>query len=237
MADALDLTWIYQHDAAVGQTLSIDKDDAHHLRVLRLNTGDEVIVFNGKGKAFLGRLTGSQKHPEVELVSLLEEATEPNTKVTLLVAPTKNISRFEWVVEKATELGVHRIVPIECMHSERHQLKVNRMRKILISAAKQSRALFAPTLDELTPLSVALDIEADVRWMAHCMQDEKERLNALSEMDGSILIAIGPEGDFSSEEWQLAQQKGFRSLSLGEKRLRTETAAITAVIAAILFRH
>lgn len=229
-----DLPRFYAPDAEVSRSILLIADEAHHLHVLRKQKGDEVHVMDGRGRLY----SASVVHPkrgELEVISLLEEARSEQLH-TLLVAPTKNIARFEWVIEKATEVGIARIIPIRSERSERVKLKQDRLIRIAVSAAKQSKDLFIPQIDDMTALRDVLSMEADHKWIAHCMDGSKKNLSEVAALQGSHVIAIGPEGDFTSDEVDEANRAGFHPLSLGEKRLRTETAAIACALAMTLFQ-
>jgi len=147
----------------------------------------------------------------------------------LAVAPTKNIDRFEWFLEKATEIGVNEITPIICEHSERKVLKMDRLQKVVQSAMKQSLRTYLPILHEPVPFKDLMEKDhSGILFIAHCQEEEKLELKRRVAPDKKITILIGPEGDFSPSEIDLAYEKGFLSVSLGESRLRTETAAIYA---------
>jgi 16S rRNA (uracil1498-N3)-methyltransferase len=166
----------------------------------------------------------------------LEQKHIPNTRdyhLHLVVAPTKNIERFEWLVEKATEIGVDSITPLVCRFSERKILKPERLEKIIVSAAKQSLKFHFPQLQPLTKFedfikSFENNATAAQKFIAHCYEGEKPLLKNLCQPHIDIVILIGPEGDFSREEVEMAEKHGFMAISLGSSRLRTETAGVVA---------
>ena len=147
------------------------------------------------------------------------------------------MARFEWIIEKSVEIGVDEIIPLQCENSERIHLKRERLDRIAISALKQSKNLWMPEIHEVVKFDSMRDFKTDSNWIAHCLDSEKNSIHELSTTSCSQLICIGPEGDFSSKELDMAIAFGFKPLSLGEHRLRTETAAITACIAANLLYH
>ncbi|MDT0690202.1 16S rRNA (uracil(1498)-N(3))-methyltransferase [Salegentibacter sp. F188] len=206
------------------------KDESKHIaKVLRKKEGDVLEVTNGKGFLFSVELiqTGNQA-----LAKVLKVKTEESAPYYLhmAVAPTKMNDRFEWFLEKATEIGVHEITPIICDHSERKVVKLNRFERVLQSAMKQSLHFRIPKLNEPQSFSefLATHAEGD-RFIAHC-EDDKQRFllkNSIKPKSKSIML-IGPEGDFSSEEIQKALEQNWQPVSLGDSRLRTETAAIVA---------
>lgn len=228
-----DLPWFYVPEAACDKEILLLKDEAHHLNVLRLSNGERIQVLDGNGALYEAEVT----HAKKGLINIHQQIirAKRTNESTLLVAPTKNMTRFEWIIEKSTEMGISRIMPISCDRSERIQLKTERLIRIAVSAAKQSRDLFIPIIDELQPFEKAIETAADNKWIAHCNPGEKVSLNGILKVKGSSLIAIGPEGDFSTKEIDAAANVGFKPLSLGEKRLRTETAAIAAAMALTLF--
>ena len=157
----------------------------------------------------------------------------PARKLHVAIAPTKNIDRFEWFVEKATELGIAEITPIICRHSERKTLKLERIQKLMISAARQSQHYYFPMVNAEVSFDLfldSLDGSGSSTFIAHCEEAEKQEARELASTTNAIVL-IGPEGDFSHEEIEKAMKKGFKALSLGNSRLRTETAGLKAVAA------
>lgn len=232
----IDLPRFFAPDAQEHTLIELSDDEGKHTRVLRLQTNDKVHVLDGKGKLFEAEIIVKKRLTEVSIGACIAHQTiNPNTLI-LAVAPTKNISRFEWVIEKATEVGVKTIIPIRSENSERGHMKLDRLDRIMTSAMKQSKALWATDIHELTPFADLLTTEADQKFIAHCIDSiTKESIQQLLSPSESRLIAIGPEGDFSLVEVEQAMKHGYKSLSLGDKRLRTETAAIAACIASNVF--
>ena len=216
-------------------TLS-EEESKHCVRVLRLGVGDELHLTDGRGNLYRCRVSNpNPKRCTVEVVKTFAEYGKMPYGITLAVAPTKNIERFEWFLEKATEVGVTRIVPVECDHSERRIIKYDRELRVITSAVKQSLKAYHPILDELTPLRRLIAAPFDgSKFIAHCEDNASERLYLASEIrkNENILILIGPEGDFSPEEINFALENGFRPVTLGPQRLRTETAAVAAAMMA-----
>ena len=203
------------------------------MRVLRMGVGDELHITDGQGMLHRCKVVDDNaKRCVVEIVESTQAEPLPYHLV-MAVAPTKNIDRYEWFLEKATEVGVGEIYPIESEHSERRQIKHERELKVITSAVKQSLKMYHPTLHELTPFKqvVAMPFEGD-KYIAHCNSTLGERpyLGKLLKKGGRMLILIGPEGDFSPEEITFAVQNGFKPISLGDQRLRTETAAVAATM-------
>ncbi len=205
------------------------------MRVLRLVEGDEIEVVDGAGMLYRCRIAMAHaKHCGVEIVS--QQACPPHwgRKIMIAVAPTKNLDRIEWMAEKCTEIGVDRITPLLCRHSERKVLKTERLHKIVVAAMKQSLKAQLPQLDELTPIEDFLAEDSDAqRFIAYCDEslprDERKSLAQVYEPSRDAVVLIGPEGDFDPQEVALALKAGFVPVTLGESRLRTETAALMAV--------
>lgn len=232
-----------------GNICRLDQDESGHcVRVLRHRCGDEISVIDGCGTLYRCRITSdSHKGVEAMILSREEGWGSHGYNLHLAVCPTKNNDRYEWFAEKACEMGFDRLTPVIGDHSERRILKTARVEKILVSAAKQSLKAAVPAVDE--PVSVkdfilsfgSGEISSPLRLIAYCFEDEniprRSIKEVLSEYDGKdIIVLIGPEGDFSHEEAQLALQSGFIPVHLGDSRLRTETAALTAA-AAVYFRY
>ncbi len=233
----------YAYEIEGGQAFLDSDESAHCVRVLRHRAGDEVTVVDGAGNMHRCRLTDDS--PKKAAAAILE--TVPgwgghSYSLNMAVCPTKNNDRFEWFVEKATEIGVDVISPVIGERSERKVLKTERSRKIALSAMKQSLKAKLPEVEE--PVSVRDFIRSrseakGVRMICYCFKGETERRSIEDVLDGvpedsRITVMIGPEGDFSPDEAQAAIQCGFIPVHLGPCRLRTETAAVTAVTACYL---
>ena len=239
----------YCSDIETTLTLS-EEESAHCVQVLRRTAGDEICVTDGKGKLFRCAITNPhRKHCEVRILSVEEPEALHMGRVHIGIAPTKNIDRTEWAIEKCVEMGVDEITLLLCDHSERKNVNMDRLQKILVSAAKQSLKTRFPNLNALTKVS-QLNVRGD-RFIAHCMTEEeaqtlqdaykatdsKHALKDLVRRGEETTILIGPEGDFSPEEVQWAIKNGFQPVSLGAARLRTETAAIVACHTAVLMNE
>lgn len=226
----------YSPDIADTLTLS-EEDSKHCVRVLRMGEGDTIEVVDGNGNLYTCRITLA--HPKRCAVEVLDKQHQPphwGHQIVLGVAPTKNLDRIEWLVEKCVEMGVDRIIPLRCHNSERTVLKTERIRKIMVSAMKQSLKATLPRLDEMTPLEQVLAEPFDgTRCIAYCDEmlprQERQTVASLYRPGGDVMVLIGPEGDFSPEEVQSARAAGFVPVTLGESRLRTETAGMMAIAA------
>ncbi len=216
-----------------------EEESKHCIKVLRMAIGDELHLTDGKGNMYRCKVVSDNaKRCEVEVVETTPEYERMSYGLTMAVAPTKIIDRFEWFLEKATEIGVSEFYPIECDHSERRQIKLEREEKVVTAAVKQSLKAYHPTLHDMTSVRdvIAMNFEGE-KYIAHCDKEFGERtyLGNLVKKGVNTLILIGPEGDFSKEEINFALQNGFKAISLGRERLRTETAAVvaTTVVATI----
>ena len=202
----------------------------HCVRVLRKNAGDTIHFITGDGNLYSGTIEIASKR-EVAGTYQLKEKHWGNVPydLTIAVAPTKNMDRFEWFIEKSIELGVSRIIPLRCDRSERKVIKDERLFKVALSATKQSLKGRLPIIDPLTSFEdfVAGNLEG-TRCIAHCEDTERTAFTEIAPSE-SLIVLIGPEGDFTPAEVQSAQQAGFTPIHLGQSRLRTETAALTAV--------
>lgn len=214
------------------RTIVLGEEEARHcVKVLRKTVGDEIHVIDGNGNLYTAKIVSVGKRDCVcEIVSKTERFGSHNYYVRMCVAPTKNIDRFEFFVEKAVEIGVDEIVPLLCENSERKTINLERAERIVLSAMKQSYKATKPNLTEMTDIKTVLANSFNgKKCIAHCENQEKQLLRDVVEKQGEITILIGPEGDFSVKEIELAKQNGWIPISLGESRLRTETAAIAAV--------
>ncbi|QAA83013.1 16S rRNA (uracil(1498)-N(3))-methyltransferase [Aequorivita sp. H23M31] len=211
--------------------VTFDKEESKHIvRVLRMKEGDCFKITNGKGLIFEAEIISAQPKECIAQI-LSQEILEPmKYHLHLAVAPTKLNDRYEWFLEKATEIGISEITPLICDHSERKTIKLERYEKIIQSAMKQSLKAYIPTLNEVISFTDFMNSEfpKTMKFIAHCENTDKKSLKSLLTPKKNITILIGPEGDFSPEEIQLAKKNGFSPVTLGESRLRTETAAIVA---------
>lgn len=216
----------------IASTLMLPESDSQHcIRVLRMREGDEIEVIDGKGHSYRCRIIAAhQKRTAVEIVESRDEPLCWPQRITVGVAPTKHLDRMEWMVEKLTEIGVNEIVPLRCDRSERKEIKTERLEKIAVSAMKQSLKATLPVVREMTPIDGFLrSCDAEQRFIAYCDPSiPRFDLSSLYRPLTDAAIIIGPEGDFSPEEIRLALDCGWQPATLGDNRLRTETAAIVA---------
>lgn len=221
---------IFYTSESFGEILILDGQESHHcIKVLRTKEGDEVHAIDGVG-GFYRAIVAEANHKECKLkiIEKLEGHNPLPYELHIGIAPTKSIDRFEWFLEKATEIGVSTITPIICERSERKNIRMDRLEKVVISAMKQSMKAFKPKLMQAMSFNEWLIQDpAQSNLIAHCNETEKQNLWNMK-LSGSIKLAIGPEGDFSGEEINKAIKSGFKEISLGDYRLRTETAGIVA---------
>jgi len=219
----------YAPDIATDPVLP-EEESAHAVKVLRLAAGDSVLVLDGRGGVY--EATVAVPHPKHCVLNSLQRVTPKAPRpyrLHIAVAPTKNMDRLEWFVEKAAEIGIDEITPVFCRFSERKVLKNERLEKILVSAMKQSMQPFLTQLNAPCTFKELMErASADQCFIAHCHEADKKLLSREIRKGTSVLVLIGPEGDFSEEEVALALERGYTPVSLGETRLRVETAALVA---------
>ena len=234
--------YFYVPDAASTNELPAE-EAAHASRVLRLESGDEVFLIDGTGCFFKAQLTLVTKGRCLyDIVERLPQEKTWNGRIAVAMAPTKVIDRVEWTLEKATEIGIDEFSLLNCAFSERRNVKLERLDKIVVAAVKQSRKAWKPLLNDLQPFEGFVNrLRKGAKYIAHCYAeiDKKDLYGELLQLNGDeeVTILIGPEGDFSIDEVRLAMSQGYVSVSLGQSRLRTETAALAAtMIAQLAFR-
>ncbi len=207
-----------------------EEESKHCMRVLRLQKDDKINLIDGKGGLYTARIIDTNpKKCILEVLDYKQEYGKRDFYLHIAIAPTKNISRFEWFLEKATEIGIDEITPLLCEHSERKIIKPNRLNKVITAAVKQSLKAYHPKLNVLTKFSDFISANnKGEKYIAHCEENEKRNLKDICKSKTDIVILIGPEGDFSPKEIKQAQENNFTEISLGNSRLRTETAGIVA---------
>jgi 16S rRNA (uracil1498-N3)-methyltransferase len=214
--------------------LALDTEDSHHcIKVMRRKAGDEVYVTDGKGKLFRTIIEiANPKKCILGEAEIVKEEMKPHPKIHVAIAPTKSMDRFEWFLEKATEIGISEITPIICKRSERQTIKPERCEKIVLAAMKQSFRLWLPKLNPAVKFNEFLTSNTKPKtrnFICHCQSQNLPPLKSLYRKNEDVLILIGPEGDFTIEEIALAEQNGFQAVSLSKARLRTETAGMVTV--------
>jgi 16S rRNA (uracil1498-N3)-methyltransferase len=210
----------------------LDEDTSKHIvQVLRMKVGEQLNLTDGKGNLFTCSITdNNKKHCAVE-VNETRHKVQETRKVFVAISLLKNSNRFEWFLEKATEIGVSEIIPLICERTEKEKFRFDRMQGICISAMLQSQQVWLPVLHEPVEFNKAVEqLTADKKFIAHCSEETiKQPLHSQIHTSAHSLICIGPEGDFTKAEIELALQNNFLPVSLGETRLRTETAGVVAV--------
>ena len=211
--------------------INLEEDTSRHIaQVLRMEAGEKLQLTDGRGNLHTAEI--SKVHKKSTSVKVLSsDYSPPNPgKIVVAISLIKTASRFEWFLEKATEIGVNEIIPLLCERTEKHHFRLDRMKSILISAMLQSQQSWLPQLSEPRPLSENLSrFDYLQKFIAHCQENEKHSIKEVFEKGKDAFILIGPEGDFSQKEIEKALQHNFLPVSLGETRLRTETAGIVAV--------
>jgi 16S rRNA (uracil1498-N3)-methyltransferase len=220
----------YTPDLNANQYTLNEEESRHCSKVLRLSIDDEVHLIDGKGGLFtakIGRI--DKKHVHLNIIAVEQEYGKRNHHLHIAIAPTKNIDRLEWFLEKATEIGIDEITPLICDRSERRIIKEERLIKVVTSAVKQSLTAYHPKINEATSFSDFMrhTLEAE-KFIAHCLSGEKPYLNQITTAHQKYVILIGPEGDFTPSEIDSALQNEYKAITLGNTRLRTETAALAA---------
>ena len=226
--------YFFVSDAARAGELP-EEEAKHAVRVLRLQSGDSLFLVDGEGGLFEAEVTvASGKHCMYNIVNALPYQKEWQGRISLAIAPTKMMDRMEWMAEKATEIGFDEICFLDCKFSERKTIRTDRIEKIVVSAMKQSHKACKPKVGEMTDFKEYVDANSSGhRFIAHCY-DEVERTDLFTELQSinpeeQVTVLIGPEGDFAIDEVEYALKKGYKSVSLGRSRLRTETAGLCAV--------
>lgn len=221
------------------ENFSFDKEESKHIvKVLRKKDTDILFVTNGLGLLFKTEITlASDNKCTVQILSF-EKAEASKFQLHLAVAPTKMNDRYEWFLEKATEIGIQEITPIICDRSERKAINKERFEKILLTAMKQSNVLYLPKLNEAISFKEFLKRKNEgLQLIAHCEETDKKTLKSVLKPNENVTLLIGPEGDFSEKEIALAVENNFVPVSLGNTRLRTETAAVVACHSVVFFNE
>ncbi len=216
----------------ISKEFFFEKEESRHIaKVLRMKEGETLHLTNGKGSFFEARLVSNNPNKSSgEIIAVKAQPPLPY-QLHLAVAPTKMNDRYEWFLEKVVEIGVSEITPIICDRSERKTIKPERFEKIIQSAMKQSLKAYLPVLNPVVSFKNFIALRKDneiLKCIAHCEESERQSLKSIIKLNQNMLILIGPEGDFSSAEIELAKVSGFLPVHLGESRLRTETAAVVA---------
>ncbi len=234
----------YFYCPEVDETNLLPQEEATHaLRVLRLQSGDELFLIDGKGNFYRAEVAlATNKRLTYNILETMPQQKTWHGDIHLAIAPTKNMDRIEWMTEKITEIGFDHLSFLECKFSERKQIRIDRVDKIVVSAVKQSRKPWKPLVDEMISFKRFIDANKGKHgYIAHCYNEfpKKDLFSELQTIDRNeeVIVLVGPEGDFSVDEVKYALDNGFESISLGESRLRTETAGLMAVTMAQLIKR
>jgi len=221
------------------ETFSFDKEESRHIiKVLRKKDSDILHVTNGLGLLFETEITLASDNKCIVEVLSIKKTPEPKFRLHLAVAPTKMNDRFEWFLEKATEIGIQEITPIICDRSERKVINLERFEKIILSAMKQSNETYLPKLNDAISFKEFIKQKNEgLQLIAHCEETDKKSLKEVLKPNENVTVLIGPEGDFSEKEIALALENNFQPVMLGNTRLRTETAAIVACHSVVFFNE
>ncbi len=222
------------------KTITFNKEESRHIvRVLRKTNGDQLTITDGKGKLYTAEIVQALDKKCLANISSWEDKPKSwNYHLHIAIAPTKMNDRFEWFLEKATEIGVDEITPVYCDHSERRSLKTERMEKVILSAMKQSLKFNLPVLNNPKKFSELVhQKDWDLGLIAHCEDGKKDHLKSFFPFHQKIMILIGPEGDFSVSEIEQALRQDIKPVTFGESRLRTETAGVVACNTAALLNE
>ncbi len=223
------MNWFFQPGIRDGNHFLEEEEFRHCVKVLRKKTGDEIHLVDGKGKYYVATLDAIEKHRCTFTINKVDPENQKDYSIHIAVAPTKNQDRLEWFVEKAIEFGVDEISFLQCEHSERITIKQTRIDRIAVSAMKQSGRATLPVFNPLTNFKTFVETNTSPqRFIAYVDQENPDHLFQLATRQNNYTVLIGPEGDFSEAEISLAIANGFQKVSLGNHRLRTETAAIAA---------
>jgi 16S rRNA (uracil1498-N3)-methyltransferase len=235
---------IFYNPYIQGDTVQLDEQESKHaIRVLRLKKGDSVSLVDGVGGWYEAEVEEEHsKRCRLKITSRIPSHQPLPYRLHLAISPTKSMDRFEWFLEKSTEIGISEVTPLLCHRTERTRINPDRMERILVSAMKQSLRAFKPILHDPVPLVEFIREKRDgIQGIAHCIQEGEgapfERIGLTALLKGtSYTMLVGPEGDFTEEELNMSLKKGFKPFHLGESRLRTETAGVY-ICAAISYSH
>ncbi len=228
----MHLPFFFEENLPVtNQFLLSEESSKHIVQVLRMHENEQLLITNGKGETLTASIIiADKKKTEIKITKRIFSAKN-STKISIAVSLIKNMNRFEWFLEKASEIGLSEVIPLICYRTEKQHFRHDRMKNILVSAMLQSQQAWLPTLHEPVKFTELIKkYSCQNKFVAHCMDAQKKQLNNEAIQKGDTLILIGPEGDFTKDEIDIAVQNNYILVSLGETRLRTETAAIVAAV-------
>lgn len=229
----------YAPNCQVGFFPLQEEESKHVVRVLRMKQGDPVYVVDGKGKLFEGIIYEPHlKHCILQINRVTDNFEKRNYRLHMAISPLKSVDRFEWFIEKAIEIGIDEITPVICSRTEKKNVNIDRLNRIIESAMKQSLKAYHPVLNDVCKLEkFIIRTDESQKGIAYCGEGEKRFIGEVFSTNSNYTILIGPEGDFTSEEFSMALQNGYNGISLGQSRLRTETAGVVACHAMAYLNH
>lgn len=217
--------------SVAGELVLSEETSRHAVQVLRMKEGERIMITDGKGRTLTTEITFADKKKTKVKIIQKDFLERPSPQNAIAISLIKNSNRFEWFIEKATEIGISTIIPLICKRSEKAHFKKERIRSILISAMLQSKQSWLPELSEEVSFFDLVNLDDhQQKFIAHCLPEEKKQLKNVLEPGSSKIILIGPEGDFTPEEIKKALEQNYVPISLGDTRLRTETAGIVAAV-------
>ena len=225
-------SFFFEENLPNSSQFTLSEDTSRHIaQVLRMKNGDKLLITNGQGKILSAEIINTDKR-KTEVKVLDQKLISPGEhKITIAISLIKNTNRFEWFIEKATEIGVSTVIPMICKRTEKNHFRAERIKSIAISAMLQSGQAWLPQISSPLKMDEIIKDESySQKFIAHCMEEEKKNLNEVVEKNASRMILIGPEGDFTEEEISQAMRQNFVPVALAETRLRTETAGLVAAV-------
>ena len=227
----MQLPFFFEENLPVSDKFILSEESSKHIvQVLRMHENEQLRLTNGKGEVLTASLMVANKNKAEVRITGRSFAPHPGPKVSIGISLIKNSSRFEWFLEKATEIGIGEIIPFICERTEKQHFRYDRMKNIVVSAMLQSQQSWLPVLNEPVKFSELVKRSSNNKYIAHCEENQKKQLSNIAVQQGDQLILIGPEGDFTKDEIEAALQNNFIPVSLGETRLRTETAGLVAAV-------
>jgi 16S rRNA (uracil1498-N3)-methyltransferase len=222
---------LFYHSPLHADVIELDAEESRHVKAMRHHDGDTILLTDGQGTRVTGELIWKKHVAGVQVIQR-EHMSDSGERLRLVMAPTKQHERMEWLVEKAVELGIASIHFVQCSNSERPIVRMDRLHRVAIAAIKQSQRLHLPGLHDVVKMEQLIaQLSGGVHLLAHCRDDFPRQPIAVHNQSNDVTIWIGPEGDFTLREIEIATEKGMIGISLGEARLRTETAALAALAA------
>ena len=227
----MNLPYFYEESITQSTTILSEATSKHCIQVLRMKEGEQLQLTDGKSILYTATITNADKKNCTVRIDATENSKLKTQNLSIAISLLKNPTRFEWFLEKATEIGVVEIIPLICDHTEKENFRFDRMQNILVSAMLQSKQTWLPQLQQPKKFNAFINENFDgLKLIAHCVEEDKKSITGINTQHQKTIILIGPEGDFSTEEINIAINKNFIPVTLGNTRLRTETAGIVAAV-------